>query len=83
MLDKGLHVPTFYLRLQDVETNRSTEWGWAPDCNGPDIGVGDREQLPMGTDWAMRYERDDIEAFRTPVLLLRLRLFAVLDLACG
>lgn len=55
------HVePTLRLRLQDVTTNWSTEWGCSPDCDAPAIGVGDREQLPTGTDWAMRYERDDI-----------------------
>jgi len=53
--------PTLRLRLRDVEANWSTEWGCEPNCGAPRVGVGDREQLPTGTDWAMRYERDDIE----------------------
>jgi len=52
---------TLRLGLRDVETNMSSTWGCEADCKAATIGVGDREELPTGTDWAMRYERDDIE----------------------
>jgi hypothetical protein len=52
---------TLRLSLRDVETNMSSTWGCEEDCEAATIGVGDREELPTGTDWAMRYERDDME----------------------
>lgn len=54
-------VGTLRLGIRDVETNMSSTWGCKENCRAPPIGVGDREELPTGTDWAMRYEREDIE----------------------
>lgn len=53
-------VGTLRLKIQNVDTNWSSTWGCEDDCDSPRIAVGNREQLPTGTDWAMRYERDDI-----------------------
>jgi len=52
---------TLRLQIRDVEANWHTLWGCEPDCNASIVGVGDREELPTGTDWGMRYERDDME----------------------
>jgi hypothetical protein len=52
---------TLRLEVRDVEANWHTQWGCEPDCNAPAVGVGDREELPTGTDWGMRYERDGME----------------------
>jgi hypothetical protein len=53
-------IGTLRLSIRDVKANRSATWGCASDCDAPAVGVGDRQELPTGTDWAMRYERDDI-----------------------
>jgi hypothetical protein len=52
---------TLRLQIRDVEANWHTQWGCEPDCNACAVGVGDRGELPTGTDWGMRYERDDME----------------------
>jgi hypothetical protein len=52
---------TLRLKIRDVEVNWNTQWGCQPDCNAPAVGIGDREELPTGTDWGMRYERDGME----------------------
>ncbi|UHH25677.1 ThiF family adenylyltransferase [Halobacterium noricense] len=54
-------VGTLRLNLRDVEANMSSTWGCESDCDAPAVGAGDREALPTGTDWAMRYEREDME----------------------
>ncbi|QRV16321.1 ThiF family adenylyltransferase [Haloterrigena salifodinae] len=53
-------VGTQRLQVRDVETNWSSVYGCQDGCDAPPIGVGDRYELPTGTGWAMRYERDDI-----------------------
>jgi hypothetical protein len=58
---------TLRVRVRDVETNWQSQWGCDPDCGAPSVGVGDREELPTGTDWGMRYERDDIPMPETRV----------------
>lgn len=57
---------TLRLQLRDCETNWSGRF-CEPDCDAPSVGVGDREELPTGTDWAMRYEREDIPMPETRV----------------
>lgn len=54
-------VETLRLGLRNVETNMLSTWGCEEDCEAAAVGVGDREELPTGTDWAMRYEREDME----------------------
>lgn len=56
----GNVVGTLRISVKDVEANWLSTWGCESDCDAPAIGIGDREELPTGTDWAMRYERDDI-----------------------
>lgn len=52
-------VGTYRMQLRDGETNWSGRF-CESDCSPPPVGVGDRHDLPTGTGWAMRYERDDI-----------------------
>ncbi|WP_424016278.1 ThiF family adenylyltransferase (plasmid) [Halorientalis pallida] len=58
-------VGTLRISVRDVEANMTATWGCESDCGAPAVGVGDRQELPTGTDWAMRYERDDIAMPKT------------------
>ena len=58
---------TLRVSLQDAESNWSSRIGCQADCSPPPVAAGDRHQLPTGTGWSMRYERQDIPMPETQV----------------
>lgn len=53
-------VGTLRLRPRDVDTDWSSSFDCSPCESRPAVGAGDRHRLPTGTDYTMRYERDDV-----------------------
>lgn len=53
-------VGTLRLNPRDVETDWHSTIGCQDGCDRPPVAAGDQNHLPTGTDWSMRYERDDI-----------------------
>lgn len=53
-------VPPTRLNPRDVELDPASIIACANDCGRAPIAAGDQHSLPTGTDWSMRYERDDI-----------------------
>lgn len=53
-------VGTVRMNPRDLETNWHSTVACQDGCNRPAIAAGDQHHLPTGTDWSMRYERDDI-----------------------
>lgn len=57
----GRVVGTHRLKPRDLEVRWFATTGRCEEhCERPPLAAGDRYRLPLGTDWTMRYEREDI-----------------------
>lgn len=53
-------VPPTRLNLRDITVDPTSMIACRDGCDRAPVAAGDGHHLPLGTDWSMRYERDDI-----------------------
>lgn len=53
-------VGTVRINPRDMDIDWHSTVGCQDECERPPIAAGDQWELPTGTDWSMRYEREDI-----------------------